>query len=266
MARASVQNGVSILACTPHITPGVWNNSGPNIRRSVDAFRAALESNGVALHITSGADVHIAPNLVQAIRSGQVLTLHDTRYVLLELPHHIAPPRADTCFMELLNAGYVPLFTHPERLSWMQTRYDLIGRLFDAGVWMQITAGSLTGRFGKRAKDLGERMLRDGVVHIVASDTHNMSSRPPDLASGWEAAKAIVGDEEAYRLVVERPYGILRNDDPSTMCRPRPISVEAQQATSPQPKSANGSKRDAGKRDLLGWMKGLLNQGDDPSR
>ncbi len=231
MARAAVENGVTVLACTPHIMPGVWNNSGPQIRQAVEALKAVLADNGVNLNLTTGADVHIAPNLVGAIRSGQVLTLHDTRYVLLELPHHIAPPRADTCFMQLLDAGYVPIFTHPERLSWVQTRYNLIVRLFEAGVWMQITAGSLIGRFGKRAQLLSERMLRDGFVHILASDAHNLKSRPPNLASGWEAARSIVGEDEAYRLVVERPYGILRDDLPAAVIAPRPLAREGKIAS-----------------------------------
>lgn len=262
MAQAAVENGVSILACTPHITPGVWNNSGPMIRKSVDLVRAAIERNGIALHLTTGADVHIAPNLVAAIKAGQVLTLHDTRYVLLELPHHVAPPRADACFKDLLNAGYVPIFTHPERLSWIPSRYDLIGRLVEAGAWMQITAGSLTGRFGKRPKEWGERMLRDGFVHILASDTHNMTSRPPNLASGWEAARAMVGEDEAYRLVVERPYSILRDDDPASVAQPQPILVEASPAQRPQAETGAASNGKAPKKDILGWMKNFLNVRD----
>lgn len=223
MARASVENGVSVLACTPHIMPGVWNNSGPQIRQAVDQLRDALGQCGVNLHLTTGADVHIAPNLVAGLKSGHILSLHDSRYVLLELPHHIAPPRADTCFLQMLDAGYVPIFTHPERLSWIQKRYGLIEELFQAGVWMQITAGSLCGRFGTRAQHWAERMLREGLVHILASDTHNLTSRPPNLAAGWAAARAIVGEEEAYRLVVERPYAILKNDPAGSVRPPQPV-------------------------------------------
>jgi tyrosine-protein phosphatase YwqE len=35
MARLSVGGGVSVIACTPHTIPGVYENSGPDIRRRV---------------------------------------------------------------------------------------------------------------------------------------------------------------------------------------------------------------------------------------
>ncbi len=76
---------------------------------------------------------------------------------------------------------------------------------------MQLTAGSLTGRFGGRPKYWSERMLDDGVVHLLATDAHNLDGRPPLLAEGAEAAAQWVGSEEARRLVVDRPKGIWEN-------------------------------------------------------
>ena len=220
MARASVADGVSVLACTPHIMPGVWNNTGPQIREHVARLQQKLNELEIPLHLVVGADVHIAPDLVGGVKSGRVPTLHDTRYILLEMPHHVAPPHADECFYSLLTAGYVPVFTHPERLSWVQSHYDLVKRLARSGVWMQITSGSLIGGFGKRAQYWAEKMLSDGLVHILASDTHNVTSRPPTLGAGWEAACRIVGEDEAYHLVVTRPYGILNNDSPASLPLP----------------------------------------------
>ena len=219
MARASVANGVSVLACTPHIMPGVWNNAGPQIRQDVATLQRELDARGIPLQLVTGADVHIAPDLVSAISSGRVLTLNDTRYILLELPHHVAPPHADECFFQLLTAGYVPIFTHPERLSWIPQHYDFLHRLAASGVLMQITAGSLVGSFGKRAQYWAERMLNEGLVHVIASDMHDSVRRPPVLAQGWEIARQLVGDEEAVHLVVTRPYGILNNDPPNSLPR-----------------------------------------------
>lgn len=264
MARAAVANGVSIQACTPHIMPGVYNNNGPQIRDAVARLQEELNRKDIKLHLTTGADVHIAPNLVGAIKSGQVLTLHDTRYILIELPHHIAPPRADTCFLQLLDAGYTPIFTHPERLSWIPKHYDLIAKLFEAGAWMQITAGSLSGRFGTRARDWSERMLKDGFVHILASDTHNLSSRPPDLASGWQTACAIVGEDEARRLVVERPYAILSNVPPATVPQPHPVTIPTDPDREPSARlSVSGKMRSAktddhAKAGFFDWVRNQL--------
>ena len=74
---------------------------------------------------------------------------------------------------------------------------------------MQVTSGSLTGRFGDGAKYWGERMLDDGLVHILATDAHSVNRRPPLLAEGVRIAEKYVGKEEAHRLVFERPRAIL---------------------------------------------------------
>lgn len=217
MARAAVANGVGVMACTPHIFPGVWPNTGPDIRQRVAALQNALDEHGIALNLITGADVHITPDLANGLRSGHLLSLADTRYVLLETPHTVAPPHLNQCFFGVQAAGYVPIFTHPERLTWIESHYSAIQRLAECGVWMQITAGSLLGSFGRRARYWAEKMLDDGIVHILASDAHDMQHRPPVLAEGHAAAAAIVGPEEAYNLVVARPYGILYNQLPSQL-------------------------------------------------
>jgi len=211
MAKAFVDDGVSVVACTPHILPGLYNNSGPNIRAAVASLQHVIDDAGVPLRLVAGADNHVTPSFVAELRSGHLLTLGDTRYVLVEPPHHVAPPRLADLFFSILIAGYVPILTHPERLSWIETHYETILLLVQRGVWMQITAGSLLGAFGRGAKSWAERMLKEGCVHILATDAHDVSRRPPNLAAGRDAAAKLVGETEAFNLVYARPEGILRS-------------------------------------------------------
>lgn len=220
MARAWVADGVEIVACTPHIMPGVYNNTGPQIRQAVADLQQALVADGVALQLVTGADNHVAPDMAGGIGSGRLLTLADSRYVLVEPPHHVAPPRLEDLFFSLLVAGYVPILTHPERLSWMPANYAAIQRLVQAGVWMQVTAGALLGAFGSVPKSWAERMLDDGCVHILATDAHDIRRRPPNLAAGRAAAAMRVGMDEAERLVLTRPRAILENQNPTSVAMP----------------------------------------------
>jgi protein-tyrosine phosphatase len=86
---------------------------------------------------------------------------------------------------------------------------------------MQITAGSLAGKFGKTALYYGERMLDEGMVHIIASDAHDVVKRRPDLAAGGACAARLVGEEEAFNLVSRRPRGVLENLAPAELPTPR---------------------------------------------
>jgi protein-tyrosine phosphatase len=217
MARASVEQGVTILACTPHILPGLYHNSGPAIREAVQQLQNVLDQEGIALRLVPGADAHMAPDFIAGIRSGRLLSLADSRYILVEPPHHTAPPQLEEFFFALVVAGYVPILTHPERLSWVPSRYQMVKRLVDAGVWMQITAGSFTGAFGRNALYWAQRMLDEGCVHLLASDAHDAERRPPNLAVGREIVAKRVGAQEAEHLVMTRPMGILKDQLPSSL-------------------------------------------------
>lgn len=227
MARMAVADGVHTVACTPHIYPGMYENTAGGIRAAVEALQRRLDARGINLRLLAGADVHLEPGLVDSIRSDRVPTLAGTRYLLLEPPHHVAPPRFEESVFELMAAGYVPVITHPERLSWIEDHYAMFRRLVEHGAWMQVTAASVAGGFGRRPRYWSERMLDEGCVHILASDGHHPQRRPPVLAKGRDAAAARVGDLEATHLVITRPQGVVENRDPADLpplpqARPKP--------------------------------------------
>jgi protein-tyrosine phosphatase len=215
MARAYVDQGVKYVACTPHILPGLYNNRGEQIRQATKELQQHLSAAGIPLHLVSGADNYIVPDFVSQLRDGHLLTLADTRYVLIEPPHQLAPIHLERLFFDILAAEYVPILTHPERLGWIESDYRRIQVLAARGVWIQITSGSLLGRFGKRARYWGERMLSEGLVHILATDAHDTSRRPPDLLKGRLAAEKCVGAQIAQALVETHPMTVLSNMTPT---------------------------------------------------
>lgn len=220
MARMAVADGIRIVACTPHIAPGVYDNEGPAIRIAVENLARTLYARGIDLYVLAGADVHLAPNLSEGLRSGRILTIADSRYFLLEPPHHVIPPRLEEAAAEFSAAGYVPILTHPERLSWIGTHYSSIRRLFDAGVWMQITAMSITGTFGGGPRYWAERMLDEGMVHLISSDAHSTGRRRPNLSEARAKVAARLGEQEAEHLFMTRPLGVVKNLDPSHIVPP----------------------------------------------
>jgi protein-tyrosine phosphatase len=221
MAKAFVGDGVTQVACTPHILPGVYHNTGSQIRQAVHQLELILGEHGIPLCLVPGADNHVVPDFVSGLRSGHLLSLADSRYVLVEPPHRLPPPRLEELFFNVMAAGFVPILTHPERLTWIKSHYETIERLAHAGVWMQITAGSLAGSFGRNARYWAERMLGEGRVHILATDAHDTSRRPPNLSEGRERAAVLVGDREAEHLVSTRPRGVLANVAPVDLPSPQ---------------------------------------------
>jgi protein-tyrosine phosphatase len=184
MARIAVADGIEITACTPHIHRGVYDNDGPRIKAAIEALRVELEQAQIPLRLICGADTHIDGELVAGLRSGRVASLNDTAYFLFEPPHHVAPPRMEHVVFNVMAAGYWPVMTHPERLSWIEDRYDTIERLAARGVLMQITAGSVEG------------------------------SRKPVMSAARERVAKRLGDAEAAAMVTSRPAAIVEGRPP----------------------------------------------------
>ena len=217
MARIAVDDGIQITACTPHIYPGMYDNNGPGIREAVERLRQLLARHDIPLQLTYGADVHLAPDLVSGLKSGRIPTLGGSRYFLFEPPHFVAPPGIEQAVFDIMASGYQPVLTHPERLSWIESHYPVMKRIAHAGCWMQLTAGSIIGRFGERPKYWSERMLDEGLVHIIASDAHNVRKRSPQMSAARDLVAERLGEQAALDMVLTRPRAILEDAAPSSL-------------------------------------------------
>jgi protein-tyrosine phosphatase len=253
MAKMFLADGITTVACTPHILPGLYHNTGGGIRAAVARLQQKLTDHGIGLHLVCGADAHICPDFVPGLRSGHILSLADSRYVLVEPPHHTVPQRMENFFFDILVAGYVPILTHPERLTWINQQYATVRKLAANGVWMQITAGSVTGAFGRNAQYWADRMLDEGLVHLLATDAHDIERRIPNLSRGRDAAAKRVGETEAEHLVLTRARGVLANEAPETLPAPLGGAVNARQnAVTAQHHGASDGGR-GGSRS--GWLR-----------
>lgn len=246
MAQMAVEDGIRYSVCTPHIYPGMYENTADGIRTAVIAYKQALKKANIPLKLGYGADTHLIPDLVTDIKNGRIPTINGTRYFLFEPPHHVSPPRFCESVFNTIVAGYVPLITHPERLTWIEDHYDQFIEVAKQGAWIQLTSGSLVGRFGKRARYWSERFLDEGIVHVLATDAHDLHYRRPWLAEGHDAAAAWMGEEEADRMVAERPAAILKDLDPGQVAEPPGLSKPYHSGYTPPPTEHKG------------WLKRLL--------
>lgn len=227
MARIAVNDGITVQACTPHIYPGTYDNNTSNIQAAMEKLQFRLDAESIMLKLVIGADVHIVPELIHGLKSKQIPTLNNSRYFLLEPSHHVPVP----CFIEqirqIIRAGYVPIITHPERLSWLNSAsYQEFVTAVKIGAWIQITAGAIEGRFGRRAKFWAKTFLEDGLVHIISTDSHDTKNRPPVLSKALILAKNIVGEEEAERMVNERAQAVLDDLSVKDVVMPSVLGIE----------------------------------------
>jgi len=190
---------------------GVYDNNVLAITNIISDLEAACRNHDINLNLIRGGDIHIAPEIADGLARGTLPTIGESDYFLFEPPHHVLPPGIVALCKGIMDAGFIPVLTHPERLTWIENHYDVICQLDKLGVVVQLTASSITGSFGKRALYWSERMLDEGRVDIIASDAHNIRSRPPGLSRARDIIATRLGDETALMMVQGNPECILRN-------------------------------------------------------
>jgi len=205
MAQMAVRDGISTVVVTPHQLGAYTRNSGELIREATRSFQSRLKQAGIPLQVLPGADVRIEKGFVRGVLRGDVMSLADHRKaVLLELPHELyfsLEPILD----ELRSAGMQGILSHPERNQGILKRRDVVPKLVDHGCLMQVTAGSLVGSMGPVCQAFSEWMLRQGLVHFIATDAHGSKSRRPRLAPARKVVTELTDAATAHELLVENP-------------------------------------------------------------
>src|SRR6185436_8644553 len=136
---------------------------------------------GIQLELLSGGEIahDRLPELDD--ETLQTLTLGGGSYLLLECPFTPIGDGLEPLVDDLHERGFEVLLAHPERSVSFQRDPALLAALVDQGALAQITVGSLTGHFGRIPQRTAEMMVREGLVHVLATDAHDVAGRAPVL-------------------------------------------------------------------------------------
>jgi protein-tyrosine phosphatase len=238
--RAARRDGITTIVATPHMKPGVHDNSRETILERVALVREAQkgdpDSEGVEL--LPGAEVYFGADLPQRARAGLLMSVADRgKYLLLELPYQQVPLQVDETIFQLRLAGLTPLMAHPERVAYYLEDLERVEASVRIGALTQVTGSSITGRFGSKARDFALAMLDRGLIHVLATDSHDVRHRPPVLSEAARLVRDRLGDAAARRLTEEIPRAILEGRE-----------IEA----APPP------RRSRGRRGVRDWLAGIF--------
>jgi protein-tyrosine phosphatase len=202
MAEMAIQDGITHIIGTPHAHPN--HDFIPElVRMRRDEIQSRFEGR---LTLATGCDFHLSFENLQEIRLyPERYTLNQKHYLLVEFADFSIPASMDQALHELQLAGLIPIITHPERNPLIRSKPDRLFRWVRQGCYVQVTAQSLLGKFGKSAKEAAEEWLDAGGVHFLASDAHNITSRPPRLSEAFTHLETTHGVEVARALLVDNP-------------------------------------------------------------
>lgn len=212
LARLAVANGIKGVVVTPHIQPGVYENTKGTIEQVFNQFRLAVDAEQIPLKLGMAAEVRISPEVISMLAAGEIPFLGEEdgyKYMLLEFPHGNIPPGSDKMINRLLDQKIRPVIAHPERNMEVMQKLEKIEPFVDQGCLLQVTSGSIAGQFGPYVQQCARNMFEQDWVYILASDAHDSGFRQPALEAGRKAAAEIIGEDASWELVRGRPERIV---------------------------------------------------------
>jgi protein-tyrosine phosphatase len=209
MAEMAIADGITHLIATPHASPEFAFDS----QEIAERRRELQERFAGRITLATGCDFHMSFENLQDIRSEpERYTLNQKNYLLVEFADFSIPPSIDQTLHELQLAGLTPVITHPERNPLIRAKPERLFKWVQQGCYVQVTAGSITGKFGRGPKEAAWRWLDAGAVHFLASDAHNVTSRPPVLTEAYDEVARTRGKEVAEALCAENPMAAFNGE------------------------------------------------------
>lgn len=211
MAQLAVDSGVRTIAATPHFDPrrGEERELGRVLKESFCRLERLLCAQEIPLELRSGMEVFSTTDTPRLLREGCLLTLGGSRYLLLEFGFDSSAAFAEHILEEVRAQGAVPVVAHPERYRFVQQRPELLYRWLERGCVLQVNKGSFFGRFGRRAARTAHWCLREGCLHLIASDAHSPYQRTPRLSDIHEYISETASQAAADLLLSQNPAHIL---------------------------------------------------------
>jgi protein-tyrosine phosphatase len=208
MCQMAAEDGTTHIVATPHA-----NDEFVYDRAHLEELLAELKTRtGGILRFSLGCDFHLSyENLVELDRDPHRFTISGTDYLLVELSDFSIAPWVTTRLSDLVSSGIKPVITHPERNMILQKKPEQVLEWASMGCPVQVTANSLTGRWGEKAFKVAQWLLRNESVHIIASDCHNLESRSPVLSQAYGVLEKTYGAELATALVTDNPHAVVEN-------------------------------------------------------
>lgn len=191
MLKMLSEQGVETVIATPH-----FGANDDTVSSFLERRKASFEELSPSLtaeypEILLGAEVRYYPG-ISRMADIEKLSIEGSRLLLVEMSMSKWTEYTVRELVELTGSGvFTVVLAHIERYMKLQNS-KIMDRLYESGILMQVNA-SFFNEFGTRHKALN--LLRDGGIHFIGSDCHNLASRPPKLGKTFEVISKKFGNE-----------------------------------------------------------------------
>ena len=164
------------------------------------------------IELILGNELYFSKNMAHLLKEKKASTIGNSRYVLFEFPINEKPLDIYEYIYLLQENNYIPVLAHPERYMFVQNDPGILYEFVDLGVLLQANYGSIIGIYGKKAKLIVEKMLKNNLVTFLGSDVHRKNSIYPLIPKAISKIKKIINKEKFEELVLKNPEKVLKDE------------------------------------------------------
>ncbi len=222
MLKGAEEDGITELVCTPHV---LSNKDLQQEQKFLDKFyelkqRASDAHISIKLHV--GSEMYVQPDY--QFHHKLATLAQNGRYFLIEFPMSMIPPFASERFFDLFSEQYVPIIAHPERNGGILRDISHAYNFVEKGTLLQVTAGSLLGVFGSEVRTMAHQLMDANLVHIIATDAHDLTRRKLKLRRAYDYVSEKWGPERADMLFRSNPQKVI-NGETIEVGSPLPLAL-----------------------------------------
>ncbi|MCA9542951.1 MAG: hypothetical protein KC613_01135 [Myxococcales bacterium] len=209
MCRGLADLGYRRLIATPH-ADGRRHTYGPDrIQALCGEVQTALTAEGIPIELGWGAEYAYGDRFHQDLTGAGLITLGNSRYILLELPEQFMPATMPQVLFEVGTAGYFPIIAHPERCEPFHDNLDRLLQIAGGRAIIQVSFRSLAGTFGRTIKKTAWRLVEDGHAELLATDCHSPKELKKIVRPVLKALHRKVSADRLDRMLRRTPHRML---------------------------------------------------------
>jgi protein-tyrosine phosphatase len=199
--------GIKVIVATPHIRDQTFNHE--KLQENFENLSRKASDYGIILKL--GCEAYIHPDIVALYKSKKILTLGNSRHILIEFPFNQLPLYVNDLLYRLQLEGTAVVIAHPERYRYFVDDFNLFLRFLDAGCLMQLDAASIIGKHGSHVKSFCKKVLKLKKAHFVASDAHCTEHYRDWYLKSMKKVQQWTGEEYTEALYFKNAARILDN-------------------------------------------------------
>jgi protein-tyrosine phosphatase len=211
MLRLAIEEGITDVIATSHGEAGFGEHQAKEYLEAFEKTREYIVEHKLPIQLYYGNELYYGDGIIEALRTGEVRTLNGTRYVLVEFPVYESCSYIERGLRELQKIGCWPILAHAERYPSIRD-VKKIRELTEQGVLIQINAGSIIGKLGVGTKRFCLKLMKNDLVHVVATDAHGSLHRKPAIKDCIAYIQRKKGNEYCRMIMEDHPRQIIEGE------------------------------------------------------